>query len=139
MPDIAELRPWIRVRFSRSSGPGGQNVNKTATRVELLFDLAGCVRLSDAQRARIRRKLRRRLDAVGRVRIVVQRYRSQPQNRAAAEQRLIELLATALRTEKVRRPTRPTAAAKRRRLARKRRRSELKRLRSQWPAVSNDD
>ncbi len=134
MPDMRDLRPWIRLRFSRSGGPGGQNVNKTATRVELLFDLDRCACLSPQQRARIRRKLRRRLDAAGRLRIVVQRTRSQQQNRAAAEQRLIELLADALRMARVRRPTRPTLAAQRRRLARKRRRSEIKKLRSQRPA-----
>ena len=133
MPDIAELRPWIRVRFSRSGGPGGQHVNTTATRVELLFDLAGCEVLSDAQRARVRRKLRRRLDAAGRLRVVVQRTRSQPQNRSAAERRLIELLAEALRTRPARKPTRPTAAAQRRRLAGKRRRGQIKRLRSSRP------
>ena len=135
MLEIAELRPWIRVRFSRSGGPGGQHVNTTATRVELLFDLDGCEVLSEAQRARIRRKLRRRLDAAGRLRVVVQRTRSQPQNRAAAERRLIELLAEALRTRPARKPTRPTAGSRRRRLARKRRRGQIKRLRSSRPSV----
>lgn len=126
---IERLRPWIAVRFTRAGGPGGQNVNKTATRVELLFDLAGCDVLTDDQRARARRKLRRRLDAAGRLRVVVQRYRSQRQNRAAAERRLVELLAEALRQPAERRPTRPTAASRLRRLARKRRRGEIKRER----------
>lgn len=127
--DIALLRPHLEVRFSRSPGPGGQNVNKVNTRVTLLFDFAACAELTDVQQERIRVRLATRVSRDGRLRVVSHRERTQARNRAAAETRLIELLTEATRVRRGRRPTRPTAASKRRRLDSKRKRGELKRQR----------
>ena len=131
--DITALSSWIEARFSRSPGPGGQQVNKLSTRVTLLFDFASCPELSDAQKRRIRQRLRTRLSRDGRLRVVSHRERTQAKNRAAAGTRLIELLTEATRTEKPRRPTRPTAASQRRRLDAKRRRGEAKERRRDTP------
>jgi ribosome-associated protein len=113
----------IELRFSRSSGPGGQHAQKTETRVEAVFDVEDSRTLSDAQKARIRG----RLGSV--VRAVAQDERSQRRNREIALERLAATLAEALRTPRPRKPTAPTAAARARRLAGKRRRSDVKRLR----------
>lgn len=120
----------LRFRFARSSGPGGQHVNTSATQVELFFDVAASPSLNDAQREHILGKLGTRIDAEGVLHIVVSRSRSQYQNRQEAIARLQALLRGALRTRKRRRPTVPSLAARQRRLASKRRRSEIKRLRS---------
>ena len=125
--DIANFAPWIEVRFSRSPGPGGQNVNKVNTRVLLLFDFESCPELTWAHRARIRSGLATRLSRDGRLRIVRHRERSQKRNRAACEEALLELLSETARSRKPRRPTRPTAASRKRRLSDKRRRGDLKR------------
>ena len=113
----------IELRTSRSSGPGGQHAQKTETRVEAVFDVDASETLTDAQRARIRE----RLGPV--VRAVAQDERSQARNRELALERLAATLAAALRRDRPRRPTRPTAAARERRLAEKRRRAGDKRLR----------
>ena len=122
---LAELR-W---RFSRSGGPGGQHVNRAATRVELLFDLAGSPSLSEEQRARLLGRLRGHLSRHGVLRLVCQTHRSQKQNRQEAIARFVALMRAGLRRPRPRRPTRPTRASRERRLAAKRRRSQLKRLR----------
>lgn len=127
--DIAELEPWIEVRFDRSAGPGGQNVNKVSTRATLMFDFRVCGLLSDAEAARIAQRCATRMTRDGRLRVVSQRARTQAANRALAQARLIELLAQALHVPKKRKPTRPTASSQRRRLASKRRRGELKQAR----------
>ena len=117
----------IAVRFSRSGGPGGQNVNRRATRVEVVFDVAHSPALTDAQRRRATRALRSRLDARGRVRVVSQGERSQAQNRAAALESMRRLLASSLRPPPPPRvPTKPTAGARERRLAGKKARSKIK-------------
>jgi ribosome-associated protein len=131
--EIEDLRPWLDERFDRASGPGGQHVNKTSTRVTLLFDFQSCDVLSAAQRGRIARRLENRMDADGKLRVVAQQERSQSANRQAAEQRLVELLATALHVPKTRRPTKPTRSSQRRRVKEKRERGETKRLRGKRP------
>ncbi|MBI4716418.1 MAG: aminoacyl-tRNA hydrolase [Planctomycetes bacterium] len=135
MPTRTELReragakPFTFV-FSRSGGPGGQNVNKVSTRVTLLFDLLRCRWLTPAEKDRVAARLRTRLTAEGCVQIVSSRHRTQAANRAAAVERFFELLEAALEQPRTRRPTRPTKSSVRRRLAEKRTVSERKRLRS---------
>ena len=112
-------------------------MNTSSTRVELLFDLAGSPTLSDHERARALRRLRSRLDADGRLRVVAQDERSQMRNRALALRRFSELMRRALAPPPPpRRPTRPSAAAKARRVAGKRRDSQTKRLRR--PPATDD-
>lgn len=127
---IESLRPWIEVRFSRSPGPGGQNVNKVNTRVTLLFDLSGCPLLTAAQKRRVREQFRSRMSRKGWLRIACHRERTQSRNRSLAEERLLELLAIATRPIKKRYATRPTLGSKRRRLDEKRRRGDTKKLRT---------
>jgi ribosome-associated protein len=114
----------IELRTSRSSGPGGQHANVTASRVEAVFDVAASRTLSDAQRARL-------LERAGpRVTAVAQDARSQLRNRELALERLRAKLVEALRVPRPRRPTRPTKASKERRLGAKRANSERKRGRN---------
>jgi ribosome-associated protein len=113
----------IRLRTSRSSGPGGQHAQKTETRVEAIFDVDASPTLSDEQKARIQA----RLGPV--VRAVAQDERSQSRNRELALERLAAALREALRVERPRRPTTPTKAAQERRLGEKRVRSRTKKLR----------
>jgi ribosome-associated protein len=113
----------IELRFSRSSGPGGQHAQKSETRVEAVFDVEASSALSDVQKARVVRK------AGPVIRAIAQDERSQARNRELAVQRLVEGLRDALRVERKRRPTKPTAASRERRLEKKRRRSETKQLR----------
>ncbi|GAA2160816.1 ribosome-associated protein [Humibacillus xanthopallidus] len=113
-------------RFSRSSGPGGQGVNTTDSRVELLFEPATSASLDDVQRERLSRALADRLVA-GRISVVASEHRSQLRNRSAARARLSELLRTALAPPPAaRRATKPTKGSQRRRLENKKRRSDLK-------------
>lgn len=121
----AELR-W---RFSRSSGPGGQGVNTTDSRVELIFEVAASTALTEQQRARVLQRLSNRL-VDGVLTVVASEYRSQLRNRDAARARLDAMLRAALAPDPpTRRPTRPSRAARERRLADKRRRMLIKRLR----------
>jgi len=119
----------LRFRFARSSGPGGQHVNRSATQVELLFDVANSPSLNETQRQRVLRKLRSRIDKEGILHLVSQETRSQLRNREEVVERFQELMREALRTPKRRLPTRPTQASQERRLREKRRRSEIKRSR----------
>jgi len=120
----------LEFRFSRSGGPGGQNVNRRATKAEVIFDLAGSTALNAHQRRRAAARLRSRMDARGRVRVVAQAERTQAQNRARAVATLARLLEDALRPPPPpRRPTKPTAGAKEKRLASKRMRAKTKRER----------
>jgi ribosome-associated protein len=113
----------IVLRFSRSSGPGGQHAQKSETRVEAVFDVESSTALTEAQKRRV-------LARAGPVlRAVAQDERSQTRNRELAVERLVEQLREALRVERRRVPTRPTEAARERRLEEKRRRSRTKRLR----------
>lgn len=117
------------MRFARSAGPGGQNVNKLNTRAELLFDVSRCTLLSPAEQQRIRDRLAKRLSADGRVRVTAQQARTQAGNRRRAELRLLALIEEALHVPTARTPTRPGRGAVRRRIADKQRRSEVKQLR----------
>lgn len=134
MLDIGAARPLdeseLEFRFTRSGGPGGQHVNTSATRVELVFDLAASQALNEVERSLAARRLRSRLDGDGRLRVVAQDERSQVRNRRLAIERFCELMREALRPPPPpRRPTRPGRAAEERRLAGKRQASTRKRLR----------
>jgi ribosome-associated protein len=113
----------IELRFSRSSGPGGQHAQKTETRVEATFDVEASSALSEVQKARVLHK------AGPILRAIAQDERSQARNRELAVERLVDALREALRVPRRRRPTKPTAASRERRLEQKRRRSETKQLR----------
>jgi ribosome-associated protein len=120
-------RSEIELRFSRSSGPGGQHAQKSDTRVEATFDVESSAALSDVQKRRV-------VARAGPVlRAVAQDERSQWRNRELATDRLIETLREALRVPRRRRPTKPTKASVEKRLERKRRRSDVKRLRRPPP------
>ena len=121
--DAESIRSEIAFRYSRSSGPGGQHAQKTSTRVEALFDVEGSQALTDAQR----RRVLERLGPV--VRAVAQDERSQLRNRELATERILEQLREAVKVRRKRRPTKPTAASKERRLEEKKRRGRTKRLR----------
>lgn len=130
MEDPLEIRPGVRLplaevelRTSRSSGPGGQHANVTASRVEAVFDVHASRALTEAQRARIASRLGPRVTASA------QDTRSQLRNRELALERLAQRLSGALEVRRPRRATRPTAASRRRRLEGKRRRADVKRAR----------
>lgn len=123
--------------FSGSSGPGGQHVNRTATKVTLRFDVAGSPSLSEAQRARLLEKLAPRIDAAGVLQVQAQDTRSQRRNRDLAIRRFAQLVAAALRKRRPRIPTKPSSAAIQRRIDAKRRRSRKKADRRP-PAWSGD-
>jgi ribosome-associated protein len=137
-PEVAVPVAELEFRASRASGPGGQGVNTTDSRVELRFDLAGSPSLPPEAKERALRRLGPRLDSGGVLRVVAQAQRSQLANRRAAMERFAELLAAALYTPRPRRPTRPTRAAAARRAETKRRRSATKRLRER-PRRPDDD
>lgn len=116
-------------RASRSGGAGGQHVNTSSTRIELVWNVAASRALTDEQRERVLQKLSSRLDGERNLRVVASDRRSQRQNRESAEERLAELVRRALIVPKKRRPTKPTRAAKQARLESKRRLSDKKRER----------
>ena len=116
-------------RFSRSSGPGGQHVNRSESRVELLFDVRTSPSLSDDQRQRLLQRLRTQLDKDGVLHVVSSETRSQLENRMRSLARFQTLLTNALRRRKRRIPTTPSAAARERRLSFKRARSRVKQSR----------
>jgi ribosome-associated protein len=122
-PDLAVPLAEVELRTSRSSGPGGQHANVTASRVEAVFDVSESATLTDAQRKRLRARYGDRVTAVA------QDARSQARNRELALERLRDKLATGLVVPKRRRPTRPGRAAREKRIEAKRRTSERKRQR----------
>ncbi len=122
---------------SRSSGPGGQNVNKVNTRVTLHLDLSRCDTLTDQQKQRICTKLATRIDKQDILRVISQKHRTQSANRKATLERLGELLQEALTRRPPRKPTRIPRSVREKRLQEKKQRGQLKRLRSQ--KMSRDD
>lgn len=124
---VAIPRAELRYRATRAGGPGGQHVNTSSTRIELLWHPDRSAAVDDAQRAAIREKLAGRLDAEGNVRVVASDSRSQRQNRERAEERLAALLRDALTPRKRRRPTKRPRRANEARLAEKKKRGDRKR------------
>ena len=128
-PTIAIPRTEIQYRASRAGGPGGQHVNTSSTRIELLWYLGSSIAINDEQLERIRAKLAARLDSDGMVRVVAADRRSQGQNKQAADERLAALVKHALHVPKKRKVTKPPRAAKEKRLSEKKHRSDIKKKR----------
>lgn len=125
-PRISIDEAEIQEEFIRASGPGGQNVNKLSTAVQIRFDVRLTPNLPEAVRARLEHLAGRRLTKDGVIVMTAQRYRTQDRNRQDARERLVELIRQATEAPTLRRATRPTLASKRRRLDSKARRATLK-------------
>ena len=136
MPEDLEIRRGLvipgeelREAASRSGGPGGQHVNKTETKVTLIFDLDGSTALDEGQKALLRAQLATRISKSGQLRMASQRHRSQKANRDATIERFVDLVGAALTPQRERRTTRVPRRVKRQRLEEKRRTAEKKRQR----------
>jgi ribosome-associated protein len=129
IPDVE-----LSFRYSRSSGPGGQNVNKVATKVTLLFAVADSATLSEHQKATVSERLATRISKDGVLHLSSERHRTRSANQRDAVERFATLVAAALAPRKRRRATGVPDSSRRRRLEAKRQRSERKRLRSRPPA-----
>lgn len=134
--DALEVTPSVRIPYAEivltaisGGGPGGQHVNKSATRIALQWNVRTSVALRDEQRTRVLQQLASRVDSDGAIRIVAGEYRSQQQNRRAALERLQQLIARALVVPRVRRATKPSRGAVQERLTDKRKRAETKQQR----------
>lgn len=130
---LAIPRTELVYRASRAGGAGGQHVNTSSTRIELLWNVRQTQALDDAQRARVEEKLASRLDGEGWLRVVSSARRSQGQNREAAEERLVTMIRGALVVPKRRKATKPSRGAKEARLAEKKKRGDTKRQRRTGP------
>lgn len=128
-PDVSIDENDISLDFIRSSGPGGQNVNKVASGVQLRYNIAAADTLPDEVKHRLYSTARKRITGEGVLVIEARRYRTQERNRQDAIDRLVDLVSKAAQAPTPRKKTRPTLASKMRRLDEKRRRGELKRLR----------
>jgi ribosome-associated protein len=131
---IAIAERELEEHFIRASGPGGQNVNKLASAVQLRFDVRGSPNLPDAVRARLEHLAGRRLTREGVLVINAHRHRTQERNRQDARERLVELIRRAAVAPTPRRATKPTAGSRERRLASKKHRAAIKGLRQDKPA-----
>lgn len=120
----------VSFRFSRSSGPGGQHVQKSATRVELLFDVANSPSLTDVQRAKILDRLKGYIDTSGLLHLTAQSERSQLRNREEVTARFQNLVRQALKKRKRRKATQPSAASKEKRIRKKKHRGQIKKWRT---------
>ena len=125
-PGISIAPDALRIQYARSGGPGGQNVNKVNTKTELWIALDAVYGLDDAAMTRLRTLAGRRITKSNELHLIAQTSRTQEGNRAAALERLRELLTEALRAPKARRKTRPSKSSRHRRLDSKKRRSEVK-------------
>ena len=119
-------RHELAARASRAGGAGGQHVNTSSTRIEILWNVRTSTALDDATRARLVEKLATRIDGEGVIRVVASDRRSQRQNRESAEERLVELVRKALLIPKKRRATKPSRASKEKRISEKKKRGETK-------------
>ena len=136
-PELSIPESELEFLASRAGGPGGQHVNKVSSRVTLRFDLWGSPSLGEEQKRRIAEALATRITRDGVLTMHARRHRSQAMNREELVGRFAELLREALRPRRVRRKTRPSRAAKKRRLDDKRRRGEQKRLRAKRPGADD--
>ena len=136
--NIAIEEREVKEEFVRSSGPGGQNVNKVATAVKLRFDVVKSPTLPEDVRERLLRLGGKRITEKGVLVIDARRFRTQERNRQDALKRLVALIERASRRPKSRKKTRPTAASKRRRLVEKHQRSVIKRMRKTVPSSKED-
>jgi len=128
--EVSIPRDELSIRASRSGGAGGQHVNTSSTRIELLWNVAGTRALPEGVRDGVLQRLRSRTNADGVIRIVSSEHRSQLRNREAAEARLVKLVRGALTVPRARRKTAPTRASKEARLKAKKRRAEIKKRRA---------
>jgi ribosome-associated protein len=129
-PDVVIPDTDLSFAFVRASGPGGQNVNKVSSAVQLRFDMRGSTALSDAVKSRLRALAGRRVTDDGAILIIARNQRSQDQNRREALERLADLIQRALVVPKTRRATKPTRASRERRLDTKSRQQQTKRRRN---------
>ena len=136
-PAIGINESELEFTFVRASGPGGQNVNKVATAVQLRFDVLHSPSLPDDVRERLMRRARSKINQAGELVIDARRYRTRERNREDAVDRLVRLIRSVARPPKKRRPTAPTTASKQKRLEDKRRRARIKSRRG--PVKSDDE
>ena len=136
-PDLAIDENEIKEEFIRASGPGGQNVNKTASKAQLRFNINSPT-ISDEVKDRLYKIAGKRINEQGELIIEAQRFRTQEQNRQDAVERLVRLLRLVLYEPRARQKTRPTSASRQRRLDSKKRRSETKHLRRRLHSGAND-